>query len=56
MATTAPVLYVTAEESSRQVAFRARRLGCVDDRLALLPESEVEAARAPSPGGCGPAW
>ena len=39
-----PVLYISAEESNRQVALRANRLGCVHDGIALLPEPEVEAA------------
>lgn len=44
VAATGPVLYVTAEESPAQVADRARRLGCVDENLLLLPEPCVEAA------------
>ncbi len=40
------VVYVTAEESSRQVALRARRLGCESARILLLPEPDVEAAVA----------
>lgn len=39
-----PVLYVSAEESGRQVALRARRLGCAVDGVRLLAESSVEAA------------
>jgi DNA repair protein RadA/Sms len=39
-----PVIYVTAEESPRQVALRAHRLGCVTDRVLLLAEPVVEAA------------
>jgi DNA repair protein RadA/Sms len=37
-----PVLYVSAEESARQVALRAHRLGCVRDQVLLLAESAVE--------------
>ena len=37
------VLYVSAEESARQVALRARRLGCVEDSVLLLSEPSVEA-------------
>ncbi|MFZ5788049.1 MAG: AAA family ATPase, partial [Acidobacteriota bacterium] len=39
-----PVLYVSAEESGRQVALRARRLGCAVDGIRLLAESSAEAA------------
>jgi len=39
----APVLYVSAEESAQQVALRARRLGCVHERISLLAEPAVEA-------------
>lgn len=42
-----PVLYVTAEESARQVALRADRLGVSSDALLLLAETQwstVEAA------------
>ena len=38
-----PVLYVTAEESARQVALRAHRLAVVHPAVQLLAESEVEA-------------
>jgi len=41
-----PVLYVSAEESPRQVALRAERLGCREANVALLPESTVESAVA----------
>jgi len=37
-----PVLYVSAEESARQVALRAHRLGCVRDQVLLLAEPAVE--------------
>lgn len=46
LAESAPVLYVTAEESAAQVAGRARRLGCAGDGLLLLAEPCVEAAIA----------
>ena len=39
----APVLYVTGEESPRQVGLRARRLGLGEAELALLAETRVEA-------------
>ena len=45
-AASGPVLYISAEESNRQVALRANRLGCVHDGIALLPEPEVESAIA----------
>ncbi|HUK11663.1 MAG TPA: DNA repair protein RadA [Thermoanaerobaculaceae bacterium] len=38
------VLYVSAEESARQVALRAHRLGCVAPEVFLLAEPVVEAA------------
>jgi DNA repair protein RadA/Sms len=38
------VLYVTGEESARQVRLRAGRLGSIEPRLLLLPETEVERA------------
>ena len=37
-----PVLYVSGEESARQVRLRAERLGVSDDRLFLLPETRLE--------------
>jgi DNA repair protein RadA/Sms len=37
-----PTLYVTGEESLRQVSLRARRLGVVGDTLQLLAETSVE--------------
>ena len=37
------VVYVTAEESSEQVALRARRIGEAPDRLFLFPETSCEA-------------
>ena len=39
-----PVLYVSGEESARQVSMRARRLGLVGAGLYLLAETELEAA------------
>jgi DNA repair protein RadA/Sms len=41
-----PVLYVSAEESARQVALRARRLGCISEHVLLLAEPAVESAVA----------
>ena len=38
----ASTLYVTGEESIRQVALRARRIGVVADRVRLLAETQVE--------------
>ena len=38
-----PVLYVTAEESARQVKLRASRLGVTADELYLLAENSLEA-------------
>ena len=37
-----PTLYVTGEESLRQVSLRARRLGVVGDSLQLLAETAIE--------------
>src|SRR5690606_11044652 len=37
-----PTLYVTGEESLRQVSLRARRLGVSGDSLTLLAETSVE--------------
>ena len=42
-AASGPVLYVSAEESARQVALRARRLASMHDRVLLLAEGVVEA-------------
>ncbi len=44
MAASGPVLYLSAEESNRQVALRAQRLGCVHAGIALLAEPVVELA------------
>ncbi len=41
-ATAGDVLYVSAEESARQVRLRAERLGALADRLFLLPETSVD--------------
>ncbi len=43
-----PALYVTGEESSAQVALRARRLGLDAPNLKLLAETDVEAILAAS--------
>lgn len=40
-----PVLVVSGEESPRQVALRARRLGVGSERVLLLPETRCEAVR-----------
>jgi DNA repair protein RadA/Sms len=37
-----PVLYVSGEESPRQIALRARRLGTVDGNIRLFTETSVE--------------
>lgn len=37
----APVLYVTGEESVGQVGMRARRLKAVNDRIFVLPETDI---------------
>jgi DNA repair protein RadA/Sms len=37
------VLYVSAEESSRQVGLRSERLGAGSDRVSLMPETSLEA-------------
>lgn len=42
VAVSGKVLYVSAEESARQVALRARRLGCSDDNVLVFPEPTVE--------------
>lgn len=46
LAPSGPVLYVSAEESARQVAMRAHRLGVVHDDVLLLAEPGVENALA----------
>ncbi len=40
------VLYMSAEESLRQIALRAHRLGCTSERIVVLPEQTVEEAVA----------
>lgn len=40
------VLYVSAEESARQVRLRAERLGVASEQLFLLAETSIEAAAA----------
>ncbi|MGE5236655.1 MAG: DNA repair protein RadA [Acidobacteriota bacterium] len=45
-----PVLYVSAEESGRQVALRARRLRCLSPAIAMLAEPTVELAVAAARG------
>lgn len=42
----APVLYVTGEESMRQVGLRADRIGAIRPRLAVLAETDVAAIEA----------
>ncbi len=37
-----PVLYASGEESPRQIAMRARRLGAMDDGIHLFSETSVE--------------
>ena len=44
--TTSPALYVSAEESARQVALRARRIGAADRNVLLLAETSAEATLA----------
>ena len=40
------VIYVTGEESSEQIALRARRIGGLESELLLLPETSCEAVMA----------
>jgi DNA repair protein RadA/Sms len=42
LALTGPVLYVSGEESPRQIAMRARRLGTLDPGIALYAETSIE--------------
>ena len=37
-----PVLYVSGEESPRQIAMRARRLGTTSDAIRLFPETSID--------------
>lgn len=39
---TAPVLYISAEESASQIKLRAERIGALHDRLLLAAESNLE--------------
>lgn len=48
-----PVLYVSGEESSRQVAMRARRLGVDAERLLFLGETDLDAMLGAAQQ-CGP--
>ena len=41
-----PALYCAGEESPGQLALRARRLGCTDDRVAVLGETDLESCAA----------
>ncbi len=41
-----PVLYVSGEESVRQVRLRADRLGALDEHLYVMPETELEQVAA----------
>ena len=41
-----PALYVTGEESSEQIALRAKRLGLPTDQLQLMAETDVDAILA----------
>ncbi|MHB0884679.1 MAG: DNA repair protein RadA [Bacillota bacterium] len=45
-AASGPVLYVSGEESVRQVRLRADRLGALDERLFVMPETELEQVAA----------
>jgi DNA repair protein RadA/Sms len=42
LASEGPVLYVSGEESPRQIALRAKRLGTVSDNIRLYTETSVE--------------
>jgi DNA repair protein RadA/Sms len=46
MAATLPVLYATGEESTSQVALRARRLGGAYDRVQVVAETQLDAILA----------
>lgn len=43
LAATAPVLYITAEESARQVKLRGERLNAIAQDLFICPETSLEA-------------
>ncbi|VAX19477.1 DNA repair protein RadA [hydrothermal vent metagenome] len=42
MASLAPVLYVSGEESPNQIKMRGQRLGCMRGNLLILPETQIE--------------
>jgi len=42
LASLGPILYVSGEESPRQIAMRAKRLDCVDSSIHLYSETSVE--------------
>lgn len=42
LASLGPILYVSGEESPRQIAMRAKRLDCVDSNIHLYSETSVE--------------
>ena len=42
LASEGPVLYVSGEESPRQIALRAKRLGTVNDNIRLYTETSIE--------------
>ena len=42
LARNGPILYVSGEESPKQIALRAHRLGTTDGRIHLFPETSVE--------------
>ncbi|HUP61591.1 MAG TPA: DNA repair protein RadA [Thermoanaerobaculia bacterium] len=42
LASNGPVLYVSGEESPRQIAMRARRLGTTSDAIRLFPETSID--------------
>jgi DNA repair protein RadA/Sms len=42
LARSGPVLYVSGEESPRQIALRARRLGAVNAKIQLFAETSIE--------------
>jgi DNA repair protein RadA/Sms len=42
LARSGPVLYVSGEESPRQIAMRARRLGTMNDNIRLFSETSVD--------------
>ncbi len=50
LAQSMPTLYVSGEESPRQISLRAQRLGLKADQLRLLPETSVERIIATAEG------